>query len=65
MPHKENYIDNKRKKGADKKREKTDKNGKYNRQKIESKVGMVEPDIFVPSIVGKSSKKKGVVLLEE
>lgn len=60
MPHKENYIDNKRKKGADKKREKTDKNGKYNRQKIESKVGMVEPDIFVPSMVGKTSKKKAL-----
>ena len=65
MPHKENYIDTKRKKGPDKKREKTDKNGKYNRQKIESKVGMVEPDIFVPSMVGKARKKKGVILLEE
>ena len=46
MPHKENRLDNKRKKGDDKKREKTDKNGKYNRQKIESKVGMVEPEVY-------------------
>lgn len=65
MPHKENRLDNKRKKGDDKKKEKTDKNGKYNRQKIESKVGMVEPEVFVPSIAGKPSKKTGHPLIED
>lgn len=62
MPNKENYIDTKRKKGNDKKREKSDKNGKYNRRKIESKVGIVEPECFLPSDVGKSRKKKGTII---
>lgn len=64
MPHKENRLDGKRKKGDDKKKEKTDRNGKYNRRKIESKIGMVEPESFVPGIVGKPSKKKGIQVLE-
>lgn len=63
MTHKEKYLDNKRKKGSDKKREKYEKNGKYNRKKIESNSTLVEKEIYTQHIVGKSTMKKGVSIV--
>ncbi len=63
MTHKENYLDNKRKKGSDKKREKYEKNGKYSRKKVESNSALVEKEIYTPQSVGKISNKKGISIL--
>jgi len=63
MTHKENYLDNKRKKGSNKKREKYEKNGKYNRKKIETNSTLVEKEIYRPNSVGKFTNKKGISIL--
>ena len=47
MTHKEKHLDNKRRKGSDKKREKYEKNGKYNRKKRESISGLIEKEEFI------------------
>jgi hypothetical protein len=63
MTHKEKHLDNKRRKGGDKKREKYEQGGKYNRKKIDSKSGLIEQEQYKESYVGKAKKKKGVPIL--
>ena len=63
MTHKEKHLDNKRRKGSDKKHEKYEKNGKYNRKKIESSSGLVEKEIYKEHNVGDKKKKKGVLVV--
>jgi len=63
MTRKETHLDNNRRKGSDKKREKYDKNGKYNRKKKESISGLVEQEKFTENTVGKTNIKKEVSIV--
>ena len=63
MTHKEKQLDNKRRKGCEKKREKYEKNGKYNRRKIENNSILVEKENYTVVNIGKSRNKKGVPIV--